>query len=216
MSRDEQDLYTHTLRFYEDHGADLFQSYNSVASPLAEIIPSFFKKNDKILDIGCGSARDLKMLYDSGYDAWGMEPSAVLIRLAEESFPGLKGRIHQGSLPDDFPSALPGPWEGILCSAVLQHIPDEYIFDCLFLFHHQLMPEGKLFLSVPVRYPVQKDRDGKGRFFKVRPVEEYDRLLRRMGFVQVYREERADGLGREGIVWGVLVYEKENRDGLAP
>jgi len=208
MPSDNQDLYAQTLHFYDDHAAELSQSYNSVSSPLAGIIGSFFQKNDRLLDIGCGSARDLMMLIGSGYDAWGMEQSAELIHLAEQSFPEVKGRIHQGSIPDEFPESLPGPWDGILCSAVLQHIPDKFIFDCFFLFQHQLKPEGKLFLSVPVRYPVQDDQDSKGRFFKVRPVEEYDHLLQRLGFVQIHKEEQGDSLSRDGVVWGLVVYEK--------
>ena len=212
MSTKDQDLYSQTQSYYESHAAELFQSYGSVESPLSETINAQFRKGERLLDIGCGSGRDLKALHDSGYEAYGLDGSREFIRLAKEKYPELGERFHHGTIPDEFPSSLnTEDWDGIICSAVLQHIPDNLISGCFFGFQRLLKPGGRLVISVPVDYPVQDDQDAKGRLFKIRPVEKYDHLLRRIRFTPLHKEESSDSLNRSGITWVKLVYRKESQ-----
>ncbi len=180
------------------------------AMPLSATVRDVFKEEEKILDIGCGSGRELRMLLDAGYDARGLEAAKEFIRLAEENDPELKGRIYHGSIPDKLPAALKTVnWDGIICSAVLQHIPDALILDCFRLFQRLLNPSGRLLISIPTEYPVQDDQDARGRLFKVRPLEAYDRLLQKTGFTLLRKELNSDGLNREGIEWAQLVCRKQ-------
>ena len=212
MPQKDRDLYSRTLAYYESHAAELFSTYSSVASPFEEAFSEIFPAGGSILDVGCGSGREVKALLRMGYDARGMESSEALCRLVRESIPELSQRIFKGTMPDNVPPALDreGQWDGILCSAVLQHIPDSLISGCLSFFQRQLKPEGRLFLTVPLRYPTEDDKDVSGRFFKVRPVKEYTRWLERSGFRITKRSDRPDSLKREGIEWTELVCRKQS------
>lgn len=209
MSVKDHDLYAQTRSYYESHAEELFESYGAVESPLAETISTHFEKGEKLLDIGCGSGRDTMALHESGYQAYGLDGSKEFIRLAKERYPELRERFHHGSIPDEGTITDSIAWDGIICSAVLQHIPDNLLLDCFTLFQHQLKPGGRLVISVPGDYPVQDDQDAKGRLFRIRPLEEYDHLLKRTGFTLLNKEETSDSLKRDGITWFKLVYRKE-------
>lgn len=74
----------------------------------------------RILDLGCGTGRDLKAFLSLGFDAHGLDGSA---QLAEYSARRLSdpGRVRHQSF-QDFNDA-PGSWDGIWAMASLIHVP---------------------------------------------------------------------------------------------
>ena len=125
MPRDKDlpDLYTQ--KYYDSHAAESFQLYNSISSPYKEKFQRTFPSGGKILDLGCGSGRDLHALRELGYDAFGIDSSSELLQQIRLNNPKLNNYIDYGVLPDGIPKKfdLSGHWDGLLCSAVLQHIP---------------------------------------------------------------------------------------------
>src|SRR5206468_5177568 len=93
------------------------------------------------------------------HDVYGVEPSESLRQLAVSNAPELAGRFYSGSLPG-LSAILDRQFDGILCSAVFMHIPEEEHFDAACEIRNLLKPHGRLLLSVPRSRP---DLDAESR-----------------------------------------------------
>jgi len=103
--------------------------YNTIATDFSNTRHSFWsdslflleyiKKNEKLLDLGCGNGRLYKMVQQLSLDYTGIDISSELIKTAKESFPETKFVVG---------SALDLPFENesfdkVISIAVLHHIP---------------------------------------------------------------------------------------------
>lgn len=134
-----------------------------------------FPSGSTVLDLGCGAGASLGILRKSGYAAFGLDRSSVLLREAAEQSPVIRA---------DF-SKLPmrhSSLDGIVCECVLSLAPDKdsVLSECA----RVLKPGGRLLLS---------DITRKGEFNNgvsglapcmrgAEPVEGYAVLLRNNGF----------------------------------
>ena len=57
--------------------------------PLMPYFPMAFLPGSRVLDVGCGSGRDVKALLKQGYDAHGVEPVAAMREMAIAHSPEL-------------------------------------------------------------------------------------------------------------------------------
>lgn len=64
-------------------------------------------------------------------------------------------------------------FDGVLCSAVLMHLPEELIFDSLYSIRRMLKENGRLLISVPNGLPFEGNRDKHGRLLMGFPVTGY-------------------------------------------
>lgn len=199
-----------TMDFYNQQAAALTERYNSIESLLGQLIHRLFKRGDKVLDIGCGSGRDLSMMLNQGLDCVGIEPSQALRKSSLVEFPELRDRIIAGALPH-LPEELTGPFHGICLSAVIMHIPENLLFESALAMKHLLQAGGKLLIShCPRRnVPMKDQREENGRLFVLRSSEELQRLFEDLGFKLVELLGNEDAMGRRGIVWETLVLELE-------
>ena len=79
-----------------------------------------FKRGDKVLDVACGAGYVAAAAHDRGADAVGVDFSASQVRLAEQTYPGI--RFVEGDA-----EALPftdGEFAAVLNAFGLPHIPD--------------------------------------------------------------------------------------------
>lgn len=197
-----------TAKYYQDQAAELAARYNAVASPAARFFAVAFPQGCRVLDVGAGSGRDLQALLDAGYDAHGVEPSQALRDAAVSAFPALSGRLNPGHLPQ-LESPTGEPFDGVLCSAVLMHIPEGDLFDTAFALRRLLKPHGRLLISLPLaRTDVgASERDAHGRLFKGYTAEYLQLLFERIGFQAIGRWDSGDFLGRAGTEWYTLLLE---------
>ncbi|MDC7218290.1 MAG: methyltransferase domain-containing protein [Spirochaetales bacterium] len=197
-----------TVNFYNHNASYLTERYNSVESPYAALFPVLFKEGDRILDIGCGSGRDLGILLERGCDAYGMEPSDSLWGEAVKCQPLLQDRIFKGALPLE-ESPFADPFDHILLSAVIMHIPDNELFESVYSLRSLLKEGGLAIIShCPIKdVPLIDDRDEEGRLFILRSSEQIQLLFEELGFrlKDLYHTE--DKLRRAGISWDTLVFE---------
>jgi SAM-dependent methyltransferase len=107
-----------TINYYSKNAQAVAARYESVVSSLLESFQDAFKTRSKLLDIGCGSGRDLALLVSLRHDCFGLDATPEFVELSQTLHPELKGKIVQGALTN-FDPPFGGKFDGILCSAVL-------------------------------------------------------------------------------------------------
>ena len=107
--------------YYQIHAVDYHEKILAAdpsifLSPFIEFLPP----HARILDIGCGSGRDLLWLKQRGFEPTGLERSASLAKLAR----GCNGcPVIEGDLETfDFST---GSWHAVMLVGSLVHIPHE-------------------------------------------------------------------------------------------
>jgi SAM-dependent methyltransferase len=196
-----------TIKYYDDNAERLFAMYSSGPSGIEKYFRLAFPPGSEILDIGSGSGRDLGILINEHYDAYGTDPSDSLRLLAISQYPQLEGRIYSGALPG-LAAQIDRKFDGILCAAVFQHIPQEQQYDAAFDIRNLLKPNGRLLLSFPKERPGinEAGRDENGRLYTTLIPEAVELLFERLGFQRLGRWDDADGFGRPGISWTTLLF----------
>jgi SAM-dependent methyltransferase len=199
-----------TLSFYERPPSSLVSRFES-APGASRYFPLAFPPGCRVLDVGAGSGRDAAHLLALGHDVYALEPSAALRSAAIEHHAELRERITAGVLPDALPDAatLGGPFDGVLCSAVLQHLPRHALFDSVFALRGLTKPHGRVLVSFPRggRELDAQDRDGDGRLYTPLAPRELQLLFERCGFATLGSWCDADSLGRPGIEWVTMLFD---------
>lgn len=196
-----------TLEYYQNNTKEICKRYESAKNGIEQYFSISFPPKSKILDIGAGSGRDMIKLLEQGHEVLGIEPCEELIDLAFKNHPILSGKIYKDSLPD-LDERLNGKFDGILCSAVLMHIPKNHLFDTAFSLKRVLKPGGFLLVSIPKEGPEinSQSRDMEGRLY-IQYSPDYLRLLfERIGFQLNGEWETKDSLERENRTWFVQLY----------
>ena len=195
-----------TIQYYDEHAEEVFALYTGSESGPAKYFKLAFPPGSEILDVGAGSGRDLGILIREQYEAYGAEPSPRLRALALRT-PGLEGRICEGALPN-LSAQIGRKFDGLLCTAVFQHIPREQQFDAACDMRNLLKPNGRLLLTVPKNRPGidASGRDDHGRLYTPLVREALELLLERLGFHVIGAWEDADSMGRPGISWTTLLF----------
>ncbi|NCC62510.1 MAG: class I SAM-dependent methyltransferase, partial [Verrucomicrobiae bacterium] len=138
-----------TLNYYQNHADELAERYGAAQSGIAAFFEQAFSGKNRIIDIGCGTGRDLNTLLEMGYDAIGIDPCQELLDQAAKKYPKTREKMRVDVLPDlkTLPKAH---FDGILCSSVLMHLPEELLFDSIYALRGILKPKGRLLMSVPL------------------------------------------------------------------
>ena len=92
-----------TLNYYAKNAQKVAERYESIVSNLSSTFEEAFPPRSKVLDIGCGSGRDMALLFSKGYDCFGIDATVEFVEVAQRLHPELRGRIIQATLPDFSP-----------------------------------------------------------------------------------------------------------------
>ena len=147
--------------YYHAHFHDYFNRTVSVDSALfLKPFTQMLRPGASVLDIGCGSGRDLLWLKRQGFRATGFERSAGLAALA---------RRHSGCeiIEGDFEvfDFSKFSFEAILASGALVHIPHLRLADVLTNIKQALGPSGIFYLSVKQGENTRTDSLGRTFYF---------------------------------------------------
>lgn len=201
-----------TSEYYSGNASRLASRYAGVAPEFEDRLLRTFEKCRRILDVGCGTGRDLGFLLRNGKDGFGVDASQEMLAAAQSALEvggySVHGRLFKSELPD-LSLFGDGEFDGVLCSAVLMHLAEDKIFDAVYALRRVLRPGGALLVSVPAtRNDVNSRtrRDSSGRLFSDLQPAKLQLLFERVGFAVRNFEIVADSLGRDGIQWCVIEF----------
>ena len=196
-----------TVSYYSANAKDVADRYESVQSPLAGYFSKVFRPGGKILDIGCGSGRDMAELTRQGYSTYGIDATPEFVQLAQEIHPELTDRVSQAVLPD-FEVPFGGNFDGVLCSAVLMHIDTADLLTAALSIKRCLKANGRLLISIPSQRPdlTEAERDGNGRLFKSHTTADLSLIFEGLGFTLIDQWKNQDAMDRHRVEWVTVVF----------
>jgi 2-polyprenyl-3-methyl-5-hydroxy-6-metoxy-1,4-benzoquinol methylase len=197
-----------TLDYYAANALEVAGRYEEVPSALASKFDVAFTLGGKVLDIGCGSGRDLAVLARKGFDAYGVDPTSEFVDIAQRIHPELIGRVKVGQLPE-LGTPFDGQFDGLLCCAVLMHLETTQLEESLKAFKLVIKPDGRVLISVPsARADADMyGRDQYGRLFKDFSSNFLKETFEKHGFQLVGEWENLDTLKRSGVEWITQLYQ---------
>jgi 2-polyprenyl-3-methyl-5-hydroxy-6-metoxy-1,4-benzoquinol methylase len=154
---------------------------------------SLFKKDDFILDVGCGAGVKAKYLSEYGLKILGIDFSDKLIEIAKREVPEANFLVH------DFNDAesINHTFDGIFMQAVLLHVPKKEVNHVLQGLSKKLKKDGYIYISVKekqvngIEEEVVTENDygyDYERFFSYFTLDELKRYLLNCGFELIFSD----------------------------
>ena len=197
-----------TLAYYNTNAPELAVRYEQVSSIAVARFESTFTKGSKLLDIGCGSGRDLALLARMGFDVYGVDPSAEFMQLAQHTHPELEGRLSVSGLPE---LGIPfgGNFDGVVCYGVLMHLNQEALVRSVKSLRACLKIGGRVIIAIPTKKPGidTQHRDEEGRLFQMHRWEDLQNLFASNGFELIEQWSNRHSIDETGIEWLAQSYE---------
>ena len=164
-----------TTEFYESHAREYFDRTASAdLSALYDSFLSHVRPGGRILDVGCGSGRDLKVFRQRGFKPVGIDASPTLVKLAH-TFSGVvckATRFQDLNFREYF--------DAVWACASLLHLPKRRIGRILRRLYTSLIDGGTLFVSMQIGCGEKLAEDG--RFFAYYQPDELARRVQKAGF----------------------------------
>ena len=137
-------------------------------------------EGDRVVEFGCGTGRLITLpLRAWGFDVTGVDLDARSIEHGRELL--REAGLDPEALQTVDLRDLPGPFDAVIASEILEHLDDEELRDSLALIHERLVPGGKLLVTTPNGYSL---------------FELENLLWYRTGVDRLYRRTRSGRLAR--------------------
>ncbi len=200
-----------TVNYYSQNAQTVAERYESVVSSLSKSFEEAFKPRSRLLDIGCGSGRDMALLASLGHEGFGVDATPEFVTLSQSLHPELTGKVLHAALPN-FEPPFGGGFDGILCSAVLMHIAESELVPAALSIKRCLKNHGRLLYSVPSKRldVVTENRDANGRLFVPDQSNRLQKIFEQLGFSLISKWDNADSLGRDSVEWISVLMELRN------
>lgn len=158
----------------------------------------------QLLDLGCGSGRDVREFRRGGHLAVGVEPCAAFVQIARAG--GLT--VLHGGFSDlecwaseQLPAAMRAGVDGIFCLASIFHCAREQLPPVLGRLRRLLAPGGVLLTTLPCS-AASSTRGADGRWVTSMPLAEHRATVQRAGFEVVEADE---ALRLYNGSWGLVI-----------
>lgn len=191
-----------TIDYYEKN----FSSYAKLSSMIDMheqwgIFVACLKSGAKILDVGCGSGRDIKYFLGLGFVVDGLEPSTAMAEYAQK-ITGAK--VYNLAAEEiDFTECYDGIWA---CASLL-HMSKSALIETAPKIFKATKRDGYIYVSL--KRGVGEVRDDEGRYFSFYEMEEVCEIfLSRGGGRVVNSWLSSDKNGRVGTQWINLLLQK--------
>ena len=154
---------------------------------------SYLPGEASVIDMGCGSGRDVMAFSDMGHSAVGLDGAKELLKLAEERL-GIKTIAADLS---DYKAA--SPYDGIWCCASLIHLNDEEKTRFFRNLDRNLKPGGVIYISA--KEGIKTGRDSDGVYTCNCTEKELKKHLEDAGCTILETKVTEDAMGRGGVRW---------------
>ena len=148
----------------------------------------------RILDLGCGPGRDLKVFRELGHEPVGLEGLPEFASMARRDS-GCEV-LQQDFLQLDLPAAS---FDGIFANASIFHVPTQELPRVLKELRAALKPRGVLFCSIP--HGDNQEGWSRGRYGAFLDWETWKGHVTAAGFTELNHYYRPAGLPREAQPW---------------
>jgi len=188
-----------TQNYYEQNHKILIERYNSASvTSLNNLFNKHIKQEDKILEIGFGSGRDLHYIRTLGAECWGVDASQGFVNhLQKENY--FKNRLFCAKLPV-LELEFDIKFDVIVCIAVVMHLTKEELKEWVEDIENYLEVTGKVIVSYSTTL-----REDDERFFEDLRGDVLNQIFLDAGFTLIDEINSDDGLSR-GIEWRSEVY----------
>jgi len=188
-----------TSSYYQNNHKTLIKRYNSATlSSLNQLFTYYIKKDDKVLDIGFGSGRDLQQIKTLGAACWGVDACQGFIdNLGEDSY--FKDRLFCAKLPI-LGLEMGFKFDVVVSIAVIMHLTKDEIRAWIEDLKNYLAIGGVVIVSYSTTA-----RTNDERFFEDLDDGVVEQLFRESGFRLAEEVCSSDGLQRD-IEWRSGVY----------
>lgn len=130
------------MDYYEKNALEYFNNTkNADMSATYKKFLKYVNTGQRILDVGCGSGRDLKYFRGQGFDAEGLEPSKELCRLLKNETSAV---VHNSTVQK---FTAKSKYHAIWACASLIHLQDKELFDFFKHIDRILFPGGIIYAS---------------------------------------------------------------------
>jgi 2-polyprenyl-3-methyl-5-hydroxy-6-metoxy-1,4-benzoquinol methylase len=157
MNKDTQKELLRTVKKnYEDDARTFDETREKPIWPPLLALLKKVPNESRVLDVGCGNGRILKILAEQNVKYVGVDQSESLIKICQEKYPEYKFAVQDilnlGALGDfDF--------DYVFCIAVLHHLPGAALrLQALRQLKNKIKVDGKIILSVWNMWPQKKYR----------------------------------------------------------
>lgn len=172
-------------------------------SKLRNAFAAYLPAEARVMDLGCGSGRDVMAFCDMGHDAHGLDASKELVELAKER---LEVRASVGDMATWRASE---PYDGIWCCASLIHLNEEEKKRFFGNLQYNLKPGGVIYISV--KEGIETGTDEEGVYTSNCTAEELKSFLNGAGCEILETVVTEDAMGRPGVKWLNVIAKKRGR-----
>ncbi len=193
-----------TIQYYEKETKNLIKSYNNAdMSIFQQFINDNVTLTGKIIDIGCGSGRDLEYFLSKGFNIYGVDANKYFIKEVKNRFPKFKNNFVTSSLPKlDIPF---NNFNVAILVAVWMHIPKEEQEKSIKSIVSIMKEQSQIVFSYSI-----EDRDkSEERFFEKLNENDLVHLFSKYGYSLKNSVVIKDGLNGRDIQWVTQIFERK-------
>lgn len=199
-----------TLAYYEAHAAEAATRYESGdLSSFHPLLLEVCPPGSRVLDVGCGSGRDVAFLRGRGVQAYGVDASAAMVAEARRRHPEIAAHVRVDALPA-LGTVGADQYDAVLATAVLMHLPAGELEPAGARLARLLTSRGSLLISIPAgtRGRPGDHRDEHGRLFRPYAAGDLEALLEGLGLRPAGAWTRPDVCGRAGLAWRTVRFRQ--------
>ncbi|MFJ4247525.1 class I SAM-dependent methyltransferase [Pseudomonas sp. NPDC089741] len=193
-----------TLKYYEG----TYREYDRFSSSIEmseqwKSFESMLPPGGTVLDLGCGTGRDIKHFLEAGFIVEGVEPALAMANCA---------RSKTGARIFDLAAeqiAFVEEYDGIWACASLMHMRKSAFFYTLPKIIKSLKPGGSFYFSL--KQGVGEARNDDGRLFSFYEMDEIIYLFSLISNAQIVKQwVSKDVAGRRETQWLNIIVKKQN------